>query len=442
MKITIIGTGYVGLVTGICLAFKGHHVTCVDTNNAIVKKLNLAIPTIYEKGLNKLLKLVIKRGKFFVSNDLEKSLLNSSIAIIAVGTPSQNGKINLNYVLKASKQIAKFIKLNDQFISIILKSTVIPGTTDGIILKTIEKYSGKKLGEFGLGMNPEFLREGKAISDFMFPDRIVFGYEDKKTLSNLEELYAYTKVDKIKVNTRTAELIKYSNNVLLATQISVINEISNLAFKIKKINIKEVTKGIHLDKRWNPIINKKRANPDILKYLIPGCGFGGSCFSKDIQAITSQGKKHGLPMKIMNAILDVNYNQPIQTIKILESQTGNLSDNSILLLGLSFKPDTDDVRDSPSLKIADTLLKKGAKVYAHDPIAIKNFKNFFGKKSKKISYVKNWKNVVKKVKIIMIITPWDEYFTLSKMKISNKVIFDVRCVFSKRKFRNVKYLTI
>ena len=195
MKVTIIGTGYVGLVSGVCLASNGHHVTCVDTNNSIVKKLNLAIPTIYEKGLDKLLKLVIKSGKFVVSSDLEKSLLNSSIAIIAVGTPSQNGKINLNDVLKASKQIGKFIKFNNQFISIIVKSTVIPGTTDNIILKEIEKHSGKKLGQFGLGMNPEFLREGNAINDFMFPDRIVLGYEDKKTLSYLKKLYAYTNVD-------------------------------------------------------------------------------------------------------------------------------------------------------------------------------------------------------------------------------------------------------
>ena len=147
-------------------------------------------------------------------------------------------------------------------------------------------------------------------------------------------------------------------------------------------------------------------------------------------------------MKIMNAILEVNYNQPLQTVKILESEVGKLSDNSILLLGLSFKPDTDDVRNSPSLKITDALLKKGAKIYAHDPIAIKNFKSFFGKKSKKISFVKNWKDVVKKVKIIIIISPWNEYFSLSKMKISNKVIFDVRCAFSKEKFRNVNYLTI
>ena len=167
-------------------------------------------------------------------------------------------------------------------------------------------------------MNPEFLREGNAINDFMFPDRIVLGYEDKKTLSILEEIYAPWESEKIKVNTRTAELIKYANNSLLATQISAINEIANFANKIGNIEMRDVVEGIHLDKRWNPIIDKKRLNPEILNYLKPGCGFGGSCFTKDIQAIKSQGVKLGLPMSIMNAVLDVNFFQPNKISEIIK----------------------------------------------------------------------------------------------------------------------------
>ncbi len=441
MKITIIGTGYVGLVTGVCLAFKGHNVTCVDRNSSIVNKLNSGKPTIYEKNLEKILKFVIRNKKFYVSSNLKKSLNYSSVVMIAVGTPSVNGKINLNDILNVSTEIGKFIKTSNKYISVIIKSTVTPGTTDGLILNEIEKISGKKLGQFGLGMNPEFLREGNAIDDFMFPDRIVLGFEDKKTLQYLEKLYSFTKANKIKVNSRTAELIKYTSNFLLATQISSINEIANLAFKLGKINIKKVLNGVHLDKRWNPIVKKKRINPEILNYLVPGCGFGGSCFTKDVEAIKTQGMKLGLPMKIMNATLAVNHNQPSQTVKILESQINKLSKCSILLLGLSFKAGTDDVRDSPSLKIAKELMKKKMKIYAHDPIAAKNFKKAFGKNSKNIRFVKKWINILNKVNVIMIVTPWEEYFSLSKLKFNNQIIFDVRCAFSKENFKGSKYLT-
>lgn len=441
MKITIIGTGYVGLVTGVCLAFKGHNVTCVDRNSSIVNKLNSGKPTIYEKNLEKILKFVIRNKKFYVSSNLKKSLNYSSVVMIAVGTPSVNGKINLNDILNVSTEIGKFIKTSNKYISVIIKSTVTPGTTDGLILNEIEKISGKKLGQFGLGMNPEFLREGNAIDDFMFPDRIVLGFEDKKTLQYLEKLYSFTKANKIKVNSRTAELIKYTSNFLLATQISSINEIANLAFKLGKINIKKVLNGVHLDKRWNPIVKKKRINPEILNYLVPGCGFGGSCFTKDVEAIKTQGMKLGLPMKIMNATLAVNHNQPSQTVKILESQINKLSKCSILLLGLSFKAGTDDVRDSPSLKIAKELIKKKMKIYAHDPIAAKNFKKAFGKNSKNIIFVKKWINILNKVNVIMIVTPWEEYFSLSKLKFNNQIIFDVRCAFSKENFKGSKYLT-
>lgn len=441
MKITIIGTGYVGLVTGVCLAFKGHNVTCVDRNSSIVNKLNSGKPTIYEKNLEKILKFVIRNKKFYVSSNLKKSLNYSSVVMIAVGTPSVNGKINLNDILNVSTEIGKFIKTSNKYISVIIKSTVTPGTTDGLILNEIEKISGKKLGQFGLGMNPEFLREGNAIDDFMFPDRIVLGFEDKKTLQYLEKLYSFTKANKIKVNSRTAELIKYTSNFLLATQISSINEIANLAFKLGKINIKKVLNGVHLDKRWNPIVKKKRINPEILNYLVPGCGFGGSCFTKDVEAIKTQGMKLGLPMKIMNATLAVNHNQPSQTVKILESQINKLSKCSILLLGLSFKAGTDDVRDSPSLKIAKELMKKKMKIYAHDPIAAKNFKKAFGKNSKNIIFVKKWINILNKVNVIMIVTPWEEYFSLSKLKFNNQIIFDVRCAFSKENFKGSKYLT-
>jgi UDPglucose 6-dehydrogenase/GDP-mannose 6-dehydrogenase len=442
MKIAVIGTGYVGLVSGVCFASKGHHVTCVDKNPLIIDKLNSGEPTIHEKDLPRLLKLAINQGNFFATNNFDAALSDASIVIIAVGTPSQNGKIDLSNVLEASRQIGKYIAGTDRYISVIVKSTVIPGTTDTLVREEIEKSSQKKIGKFGLGMNPEFLREGNAIKDFMFPDRIVLGFEDNKTLSNLDKLYLPWDVDKLRVNSRTAELIKYANNVILATQISTMNEIANLANKIGKIDMQEVIKGVHLDKRWNPIAKNSRLNPEILKYLKPGCGFGGSCFTKDIEAIRDQGKKLKLPMSIMSSVLDVNNAQPYKVSQMLEFEIGKLLNKKILLLGLAFKPETDDVRDSPSIKIATDLINKGVNLFAHDPVAEENFKNSLDLLSSKIKFVKKWQEILNEIEVIIIVTPWEEYFSIIDLKIENKIIFDTRGFFSKKELINAKYLSI
>ena len=442
MNVAIIGVGYVGLVSGVCLATKGHNVTCYDKNNLIINKLNSGTPTIYEKGLSKLLKDVIKKGKFSATNNFIKAISDASIILIAVGTPpKKNGSINLDNVIKVSKKIGNYISSTKKLITVVVKSTVVPGSTDTLIRKVIEKASGKKLNEFGLGMNPEFLREGNAVDDFMNPDRIVLGYENSKTLKNLEMLYSSWKIDKIKVNSRTAELIKYANNAMLATQISTINEISNLGYTIGKTNINHVIKGIHLDKRWNPKIGKSRTNPEILKYLVPGYGFGGSCFYKDLNAIVSLGKTVRSPMRIIKSVLKVNQNQPYIVDKILKKELKNFKNKKVLILGLSFKPDTDDVRESPSLKIIKNLIKKGVKVFAHDPKAIKNFKNALGNMKTKVHFVKKWTTLINKVKIIIIVTPWEEYLKLTNYNIKNKLIIDARLVLNKKYFLNNNYIT-
>ena len=376
MNITIIGTGYVGLVSGVCLASRGHNVTCVDINLEIVEKLNKGEVTIYEKDLKSLLKKTLLENKFRATTDLGQALQSASIVIIAVGTPSlDNGLIDLSYIKKVSQTLGRYIGSTNRFITVIVKSTVIPGTTDGLVREEIEKFSSKKIGQFGLGMNPEFLREGNAVDDFINPDRIILGYESDKTCLLLKELYKSWNVDKLYVNTRTAELIKYANNMMLATQISATNELANLAFALGGIDIMDVVKGVQLDKRWNPIINGSRTNPEILRYLIPGCGFGGSCFTKDINALKSQGKSLGVKMSVADSILDTNNDQPYQVVKILESEFKNLFKKKILILGLAFKPETDDVRESPTIKIVTDLLRKKALVSAHDPVAVENFKS-------------------------------------------------------------------
>ena len=442
MNITIVGTGYVGLISGVCLASKGHKVTCVDNNSAIVNKLNKGIPTIYEKDLLDLLNKTRNSNLFFATDDIEHGLVESDAVIIAVGTPSENGVIDLTHVINAAKKIGEYIKSSNRYISILVKSTVVPGTTDIIIKKTIEESSGKKHGDFGLGMNPEFLREGEAIEDFIYPDRIIFGYEDNKTLEVLEAIYKPWNCEKIKVNTRTAEMIKYANNALLATQISTVNEIANLATKLGNIDMLDVIEGVTLDKRWNPIIDKVRVNPEILTYLIPGCGFGGSCFPKDVQALRSQGQQVGLPMEILNAVLSVNESQPLQIGNIIENEVKSLKNKTVLILGLAFKPDTDDVRESASLKIIPDLLKRGALIIASDPIANDNFKIFLDDTSNKVDYVDDWEFYIKDADIILIATRWEIYKKIYDHDLKNKIVFDARRLLSHDRLNSSAYLSI
>ena len=442
MNVTIVGTGYVGLVSGVCLAVKGHAVTCVDLSSSLVEQLNAGTPHIYERGLEELLKGVLESGRFVATTNLDTALDRSDIVIIAVGTPSENGVIDLRFILEASRSIGEYLKSHDRYLSVVVKSTVIPGTTDTVVRSEVENASGKNFPVFGLGMSPEFLREGEAITDFMEPDRIVLGYEDDRTLELLETLYAPWEVDKIRVNTRSAELIKYANNALLATQISAINEIANLAGALGGIDIMDVVKGVHMDKRWSPVIENGRLSPGILTYLVPGCGFGGSCLPKDVQALWSQGVQRGLPMHMLNAVLDVNRSQPYQVVQIIEREIPELSRKTVLVLGLAFKPGTDDVRESASLKIVKSLLEKGARVLAHDPVASDNFKLALGMTANSISFVDEWIDYVNSADVIIVATRWPEYGQVARLDLTGKVVFDARRMFQPSAVNSGRYLSI
>lgn len=442
MKVAILGAGYVGLVSGVCLAAKGHEVVCVDKNPAVVDKLNAGEPTIHERGLPELLGKLRASKAFSATTDLAAALDGAEVAIIAVGTPSEDGKIDLGYVRSASREIGTILAGREQHLSVIVKSTVIPGTTDTVVRAELETASGKTHPAFGLGMNPEFLREGEAIDDFMFPDRIVLGHEDEATLKKLRALYAPWDVDKVECNTRTAEMIKYANNCLLATQISAVNEIANLAAAVGGIDVMDVMNGVHLDKRWNPIQGTGRANPAILSYLIPGCGFGGSCFPKDVQALRTQGQDQGLPMSMLNAVLSVNDTQPGQVTQILSRALGDLSGRHILLLGLAFKPETDDVRESASLKIAADLLSAGARVSAHDPIAVENFRRSFGADADKVDFLETWEAAARDCDAIVVATKWDAYRTLADLDLGEALVFDARRMLEKSAFATGRYLSI
>ena len=365
--------------------------------------------------------------------------------LVAVGTPSTDGKIDLKYFGKACEQIGGWLRNARRFVSVVVKSTVIPGTTDVFVRNIVERAAGKKLGQFGLGMNPEFLREGSAVEDFMKADRIVLGYEDTRTLTLLREAYRNWSCEKLEVNTRTAEMIKYANNCLLATQISAVNELANLCFEVGNVDVEQVMAGVHLDKRWNPIgPGGKRTNPQILTYLVPGCGFGGSCFPKDLQALRTMGREHGLLMPILQSVLDINDQQPLQVLRLLKSQFSDLSGKRILVLGIAFKPETDDVRESASLRIIRELAAAGCQVVAHDPLAGANAAKELA--DVEFTLAADWKAEIARTDAVVIATKWPEYLGLKRAATlrssKNQVIVDPRRLFRPNDFKKAIYLTI
>ena len=378
MKVSIIGTGYVGLVSGVCLSVKGHDVTCIDLKKEVVESINRGESPIYEKGLKSLLESVVQKGVFRARLPEDDVMNGSELILIAVGTPSVEGIIDLYQIEQAAKLIGSYLKRSNKYCSVIVKSTVIPGTTDTLVRRVLEESSGLSLGEFGLGMNPEFLREGEAVGDFLNSDRIVMGFEDDRSRGRLDVLYKSWNCDKLYVNSRTAEMIKYANNCLLATQISAVNELANLSAAIGGIDAYEVMKGVHLDRRWNPILaDQTRIQPGILTYLWPGCGFGGSCFPKDIQAIRTLGADLGLPMSVLDAVMKINTNQPLQVTHFLKRALGELEGKKIAVLGLAFKPGTDDIREAPSIPIINELIRHACVITASDPVACKNIGELF-----------------------------------------------------------------
>ena len=441
MNIAVLGSGYVGLVTGLCLSKAGHNIRCIDINEAIVKGINKGKPKFYEKGLEDLLKSELKTNRFFALRKLDDLDIAVDMIIIAVGTPSNNnGDIDLSFIKNVSKKIAHYIKKVKNHVSIVVKSTVLPGTTDTLIKNILEKESSKKLGEFGLGMNPEFLREGNAIYDFLDADRIVIGWEDEKTKIRLENLYKPWTCEKIIVNTRTAEFIKYTNNCFLALQVSTTNEIANLAYEVGGVDIQEIMSGLYLDHRWNPKVEGKRINPKILTYLKAGCGFGGSCFPKDLKALRNFGKRKGIEMQILESILEVNNTQWLKLIKIIK-KIKNLKKLNLIILGLSFKEDTDDVRESPAIKIIPELRNSVKKIYAHDPKGIENFKDIIDS-SEALEYTKNWEEKLKICEVIVILTNWNEYKKLEQIDLRKKILIDPRRFIDRNLIHTKQYFSI
>ena len=420
MNVSIIGTGYVGLVTGVCLTEKGHQVVCVDVDQEKVDKINQAISPIYEEGLEELLKKNININ-LKVTTDLHKSVIETDISFIAVGTPFNGSEIDLTYVKEVAYQIGKSLQKKSSYHLVVMKSTVVPGTTDEVVLPILENASGKKAGvDFGVGMNPEFLREGEAIDDYMSPDRIVFGGIDERSIDVLEKLYSvFEGVDKLKTNNKTAEMIKYTSNSLFATMISFSNEIGNLCSSIGGVDVVDVMRGVHLDKRLSPInLNGDRIVPSFTTYLEAGCGFGGSCFPKDVKALVSFGKKVGRSMQLLNAVIRVNEEQPKQILSILKKHFSSLKRVRIAILGLAFKPGTDDMRESPAIPIIKELLSRKAKITAFDPVVKNSVQNNFG--SDNIMYCNSLDKAIQDVEVIILLSRCEDFRAIPEMLSNHK----------------------
>ncbi len=407
MKISVIGTGYVGLVSGLGLARIGHTVTCFDVNSDIIDRLRRSEPTIHEDGLEAELKDLSAKGAISFDLVSPEALSKSDVILIAVGTPSHEGDIDLRFIRSAAKMAGEAILQSNHSISVIVKSTVIPGTTSGVVRDEIESVIAESNHTYGLGMNPEFLREGSAIADFQNPDRIVLGHEDAIALSHLREMYAPFDCPKVEVNTKTAELIKYANNFLLAMQISAANELANLAMELGDVDPYAVMQAVIQDRRWSGNWETGAKPPAITTYLIPGPGFGGSCFPKDVEALISLGSRTGSPQTLAAATLAVNQSQPAHTVDQLVRS--DLTGKRVLVLGLAFKPDTDDVRETPSFGVIQALQARGAKVLAHDPMAVSNFNKSYGSSLGEIEYVESWVDVAPSTDIVFVVTPWQEY---------------------------------
>ncbi|MCU0590050.1 MAG: UDP-glucose/GDP-mannose dehydrogenase family protein [Desulfobacterales bacterium] len=434
----MLGTGYVGLVSGVCLAEKGHHVCCVDIDPDKVEKTNRGVPVIHERGLEGLLKKNIGK-RFTATSDLRKAVLDSDLSMIAVGTPFKGDEIDLGYIREVSKQIGAALREKSTYHVVVVKSTVVPGTTQEVVLPVIEEFSGKTAGAaFGIGMNPEFLREGVAVEDFMSPDRIVLGGIDARTLDVLEELYqVFEGVDKIRTTPKTAEMIKYTSNALLATMISFSNEIGNLCTGLGDIDVVDVMRAVHLDKRLCPILpDGRRIVPQFTTYIEAGCGFGGSCFPKDVKALIAHGKKAQQPMALLQSVIQVNEQQPRQIIEILNKQFRSLKGIRLAILGLAFKPGTDDMRESPAIPIVNELAAAGASMRAFDPVARTEAEKILG--TRQITYCEQLSDALDGADAVVLLTRWDEFAKLPELLADREpqpLVVDGRRMIDKKKLR-------
>ncbi len=413
-KICVVGTGYVGLIAAVGLSDFGNEIIGVDIDEKKVEMLNKGVSPIYEPGVERYLKRNLESGRLTFSSDVEGAIRSSEVIFIAVGTPpAENGEADLSFVEKVVQSIAE--NLNDYKV-IVTKSTVPVGTNRWIKKRLAELAPGK---EFDVVSNPEFLREGKATQDFFHPDRTVIGYESERAREVMTHVYRalnLISVPFVWCGLETAELIKYASNAFLATKITFINQMANLAETVGA-DVHAVAKTMGMDGRISP------------KFLHPGPGYGGSCFPKDTQAVVKIGDKYGVDMSLIRSVIDANEAQKDRMLVKLEKLAGDLMGKTVAVLGLAFKAETDDIRDTPAFNIVEGLLKKGADVQAHDPQAMDNFSELYPQ----IKYCHSEFDALKGADVLVMVTEWNEYRNLNlekaKSLMAGNIILDTRNLF-------------
>ena len=439
MKVVMIGSGYVGLVSAVGLADIGHEVVCVDIDPKKVEMINSAISPIHESGLDELLQKNVSSGALSATTDLNAAIVGAEVSIIAVGTPFDGNKIDLLFIRQASKDIANALQFAAEYHVVCVKSTVVPGTTENVVGKILEENSNRKLGvNLGLSMNPEFLAEGTAVADFMNPDRIVIGAIDSPSANLMKKLYnPFLHTDFVITTPATAEMCKYAANAFLATVISYANEIASICSEIEGVDVVDVLNAVYKDRRLSPITPQGRITPGLLSFLFPGTGFGGSCFPKDVKALVSFGAVLNRPMKILQAVLETNRLQPNVTVDLIRQALVNLKGKRIAILGLAFKPGTDDVRETPALTIIQLLLKEHATVVAHDPIAIDSMKSNYP--DLQLEYRTNVQDAVADVDAVVFVTSWPEYLEIyENLKLRSVPVIDGRRFLDKQNYSNYR----
>lgn len=422
MKITVIGSGYVGLVSGACLADLGNNVLCLDVDPRKIAVLQQGGVPIYEPGLDVVIQRNMAAGRLRFTTDVDESVAHGLVQMIAVGTPSgEDGSADLQYVVAAARAIGRSM---NEYKVIVNKSTVPVGTADYVAAAIQEELELRGVNaQFSVVSNPEFLKEGAAIEDFNRPDRIVIGADDERAIKIMRDMYAPFQRNHdrlIVMDIKSAELTKYAANAMLATRISFMNELANLADKVGA-DIEHVRKGIGSDQRIG------------YHFLYAGCGYGGSCFPKDIRALQRTGEKFGMPLRILQAVEDVNDLQKNVLLQKITARFGsNLTGKHFALWGLAFKPGTDDMRDASSRVVMEGLWDRGATVTAYDPVAMKETQHIYGDRSD-LSYAETPLDALQKADALIIVTEWKAFkspdFDELKSRLKQAVIFDGRNLF-------------
>jgi UDPglucose 6-dehydrogenase/GDP-mannose 6-dehydrogenase len=432
MNIAVFGTGYVGLVSGVCLANTGKNVFCIDKDQEKISMIREGKSPIYEPGLGELLQA--NRENIHPTTDAAAAIQQSEVVMIAVGTPFDGSHIDLSYIRQAAREIGEALRDTDHFVVVTVKSTVVPGTTLDVVRPIVLEASGKSEEEVGFCMNPEFLREGNAVEDFEKPDRIVLGVDSQRSGEVMQRVYdGFPDTDMMITNPTTAEMIKYTANSLLALNISYSNEIARICETLHDVDSEEVFAGVFKDKRISPIVDGKRITPALTSYLRAGIGFGGSCFPKDVKALASFEADQQVDGQLLKGLLEVNRTQLTHIFNLgLKKYEGR--PKSVAILGTAFKPDTDDIRESPGIRLAELALEQGMQLHLQDYKALAHTREHFGEQA---SYYEAPLEAVRQADIIYVTTIWNDYLDISDdqfravMK-DNALMVDCRSLFKSR----------